>query len=109
VRRPAAQVEGSGTTAMPIGPFNPETSAELIVAPVVALYSPIVLPLMFATKRSPWNTAMPSGVFNPETSEALTVAPELSNTTPKGQFARTCTGDGQLAQRNYQQLQTKRH
>ena len=27
----------------------------------------------------------------------------------KGLFARACTGDGQLAQRNYQQLQTKRH
>ena len=29
-------------TAMPIGPFNPETSEAFTAAPVVALYSPIV-------------------------------------------------------------------
>ena len=50
--------DASGTddrelTTMPTGPFNPEEMKELlIVAPVVALYSPIVLLLAFVTKIS---------------------------------------------------------
>ena len=47
-----AKVDGSGTTAMEIGDDNPEATSEaLIVAPVVASYSPIVLVVMFDTYR----------------------------------------------------------
>ena len=46
--------DASGTderTTMPVGLFNPEEMKELlIVAPVVALYSPIVLLKAFVTK-----------------------------------------------------------
>jgi hypothetical protein len=46
-RSSSVQVEDASgtdavTTAMPCGKLNPETSEALIVAPVVALYSPIV-------------------------------------------------------------------
>ena len=68
---------GSGITTMPIGPFNPEEMKELlIVAPVVALYSPIVLLPIFVTKRFPPDSAMAGGAVNPEEmKELLMVAP----------------------------------
>jgi hypothetical protein len=46
-----------------------------MIAPVVASYSPIVLPLV--TNTFPPDTAMPVGPFNPTISEAFTVAPEV--------------------------------
>lgn len=59
--------DASGTddrelTTMPAGPFNPEEMKELLmVAPVVALYSPIVLVRRFATNRFPPDNAMSVG------------------------------------------------
>jgi hypothetical protein len=69
---------------MPTGTFNPEEMNELlIVAPVVALYSPIVLPTAFVTNRSPPDNAMPRGSFNPEDmKELLIVAPVVALYSP---------------------------
>jgi hypothetical protein len=39
-----AHVDGSGTTTMPHGAANPEISDAFTVAPVMASYSPIVVP-----------------------------------------------------------------
>ena len=69
-------------TAMPYGKLNPETSAALTAAPVVALYSPIVPLPLFMTHRSPPDKAMPLGLFNPATSEALTAAPVVALYSP---------------------------
>ena len=81
--------DASGTdddelTAMPTGPFNPEEMKELLmVAPVVALYSPIVLKLMLVTNRFPPDNAMPGGKFNPEEmKELLIVAPVVALYSP---------------------------
>ena len=79
--------DASGTeleTTMPDGPFNPEEmKALLIVAPVVALYSPIVLPSLFTTNRFPPDNAMPNGPFNPEEmKELLIVAPVVALYSP---------------------------
>src|SRR4029077_18393146 len=78
---------GSGAgelTTMPIGPFNPVEMKELlIVAPVVALYSPIVLVPIFVTKRFPPDNAMPTGELNPvEMKELLIVAPVVALYSP---------------------------
>ena len=75
---------GSGITTMPIGPFNPEEMKELlIVAPVVALYWPIVLLPIFVTKRFPPDSAMPTGELNPEEmKELLMVAPVVALYSP---------------------------
>ena len=81
--------DASGTddrelTTMPVGPFNPEEMKELlIIAPVVALYSPIVLLTLLATSRFPPENAMPSGVINPEEmKELLMVAPVVALYSP---------------------------
>ena len=79
--------DASGTeleTTMPDGPFNPEEMKELlIVAPVVALYSPIVLLPLFTTNRFPPDNAMPNGAFNPEEmKELLIVAPVVALYSP---------------------------
>jgi hypothetical protein len=72
--------EGELTTTMPNGKLNPEEMKELlIVAPVVALYWPIVLLSSFVTKRFPPDNAMPTGLFNPEEmKELLIVAPVVA-------------------------------
>ena len=75
-------MDGSGTTAMPYGPFNPETSEELMVAPVMALYSPILPFVLLMTKRLPPYSAMPAGLLNPEMSEELIVAPVMALYSP---------------------------
>jgi hypothetical protein len=81
--------DASGTddrelTTMPTGSFNPEEMKELLmVVPVVALYSPIVLLLRFATNRFPPDNAMPAGKFNPEEmKELLMVAPVVALYSP---------------------------
>src|SRR5436190_21761877 len=56
--------------------------AGLIVAPVVALYSPIVLLNSFATNRFPPDNAMKRGKSNPETKELLIVAPVVALYSP---------------------------
>ena len=78
--------DASGTderTTMPAGLFNPEEMKELlIVAPVVALYSPIVLFKRFATNRFPPDNAMPVGKSNPEMKELLIGAPVVALYSP---------------------------
>ena len=80
--------DASGTddrelTTMPTGSFNPEEMKELlIVAPVVALYSPIVLLPESVTKRFPPDNTIPAGKFNPEMKELLIVAPVLALYSP---------------------------
>jgi len=61
---------------------NPETSEALIAAPVVALYSPIVLPNSLASKRSFPERSMAMRLCNPETSEALIAAPVVASYSP---------------------------
>ncbi len=70
--------------AMPRGSFNPEEMKELLIgAPVVALYSPIVLLPELATNRFPPNNAMPFGKSNPEEmKELLIVAPVVALYSP---------------------------
>ena len=68
---------------MPDGPFNPEEMKELlIVAPVVPLYSPIVLLPLFVTNRFPPDTAMPIGKFNPEEMKPLMMFPVVALYAP---------------------------
>jgi hypothetical protein len=55
----------------------------LIVAPVVALYTPIVLLPALATNRFPPNNAMPVGKSNPEEmKELLIAAPVVASYSP---------------------------
>jgi hypothetical protein len=63
---------------MPSGLSNPdpEISAGFTVAPEV-VYSPIVLLVLFVTKRSAPETATPYGPFNPVTRDGFTAAPEV--------------------------------
>ena len=68
--------------AMSAGPSSPETSAAFTTAPVVALYSPIVLLPRFTTNRSAPAAAMPNGKLNPETSAAFTTAPVVALYSP---------------------------
>jgi len=65
-----------GTIAIPSGPSRFVISDAFTEAPEV-VYSPIVLPLKFATNRSEPSTAMPSVPFDSVTSEAFTVASEV--------------------------------
>jgi hypothetical protein len=63
--RPKTNADGSGTTAIPHGPFNPVISEAFTVAPEV-VYSPIVP--SFPTNRFDPDSAMPampSGFVNP--------------------------------------------
>src|SRR5438105_4784168 len=54
-----------------------------IVAPVVALYSPIVFVFWFATNRSPPKNAKPTGPSNPEEmKELFIVAPVVALYSP---------------------------
>jgi len=59
-----------------MGPLNPEISDAFTVAPEV-VYSPIVPPASFATKRSDPETTIPTGPCNPVTSDVFTVDPEV--------------------------------
>ena len=85
--------DASGTdegelTTMPPGEFKPDTSEAFTVAPVMALYSPIVpAPFWpkakFVTNRFPPDNAMPTGTFNPEEmKELLIVAPVVALYSP---------------------------
>ena len=68
---------------MPTGTFKPEEMKEgFIVAPVVALYSPIVLLKAFVTNRFPPDTAIPFGEFTPEMKAGLIVAPVVALYAP---------------------------
>ena len=80
----ASGTDDGELTTMPNGAFNPEEMKELLmVAPVVALYSPIVLLTSFATKRFPPDNAMPNGKLNPEEmKELLIVAPVMALYSP---------------------------
>ena len=71
------------------GALNPEISEAFTVAPEV-VYSPTVLPPLFATNRSDPETAIPRGALNPEISEAFTVEPEVvySPTVPLSVLVR---------------------
>ena len=69
---------------MPTGSLNPEMKELLIVAPVVALYSPIAFG-PFVTKRFPPDNAMlPADALNPnpEMKELLIVAPVVALYSP---------------------------
>src|SRR5579862_8930282 len=76
---------GSGTAeriAIPCGLFNPVISAAFIGAPVMASYSPIVFPVLFATNRWEPDSAIPTGQLNPETSAALIGTPVVASYSP---------------------------
>ena len=81
--------DASGTdegelTTMPTGSFNPEEMKELLmVAPVVALYSPIVSLPAFVTNRLPPENTVIRGSLNPEEmKELLIVAPVVALYSP---------------------------
>src|SRR6202162_2367643 len=64
----------------------------LIVAPVAALYSPIVLLSAFPTKRFPPDSTMPVGSLNPEEmKELLIVAPVVALYSPIVLFSKFAT------------------
>src|SRR5690349_15085841 len=76
--------EGSGTdaTAMPVGLFSPVMKLALIAVPVVASYSPTVVPDWFATKRSLPDNARPAGPFSPVMKLVLIAAPVVALYSP---------------------------
>src|SRR5205085_9178489 len=78
-RAETAHVEGSGTTctcnANPAGWLSPVMKLGLIGAPVMASYSPTLLPLNSATKRSFPESARLKGLFSPVTKVELIRAP----------------------------------
>ena len=72
--------------ASPTGPFSPVMKLALIVAPVVALYSPTVVPLKlvpwFATKRLLPDNRSPTGPYSPVIKLGLIAAPVVALYTP---------------------------
>ena len=76
--------EGSGTGASksPVGWFSPVMKLAFIAAPVVASYSPTVVPDWFATKRSLPDNARPAGLFSPVMKLALIAAPVVALYSP---------------------------
>ena len=75
-------VEGSrtGATRTPAGLFSPVIKLTLIAAPVVASYSPTLLPISSTTKSSLPDTARLSATsqFNPVMKFALIGAPVVA-------------------------------
>src|SRR5579863_412852 len=73
-----------GPTAMPSGKDNPVTSEAFTVAPVVALYSAMALPVFSSTNRFDPDTAMSHGVPEMPETKVPTGTPAVvySNMSP---------------------------